>query len=59
MFVTVTTLKYAVGTDQPVSDHVDIFLNKLIQFRLNNTINVRHLTQRITSCYTHKMTIVS
>jgi len=36
-----------------------IFLNQLIQFYLNNTINIRHLTQRIMSCYTHKMAIAS
>jgi len=30
-----------------VSDHMDIFLNQLIQFYLNKTINLRHLTQRI------------
>jgi len=40
---------------------MDIFLNKLIQFYLNNMLNLRHLlvTQRIVSRYTHKMTIVS
>jgi len=32
-----------------------IFLNKLIQFYLHNTINLRYSTQRIKSCYTHKM----
>jgi len=37
---------------------IDIFLNKVIQFYLNNTINLRHLYQRIKSCYTHKTTIV-
>ena len=26
---------------------MDIFLNQLIQFYLNNTIDLRHLTQRI------------
>ena len=40
-------------------DHMDIFLKYLIQFRLNKTINLRHLTQRIMSCYTYKMAIVS
>ena len=34
-----------------VSDHVDIFLYKLIQFYFNNTINLGHLTQCIMSCY--------
>ena len=38
---------------------MDIFLNQLIQFYLNNTMNLRHLTQRIISCYTHKMALVS
>jgi len=42
-----------------VSDHMDIFLDKLIQFYSNNTTNHRHLTQRIMSCYTHEMAIVS
>ena len=37
-----------------VSDHVDIFLNQLI-----NAINLRFLPQRIMPCYTHKMAIVS
>ena len=36
-----------------------IFLNELIQFYLNNTINLLHLTQRIMLCYTHKMEIVA
>ena len=31
----------------------------MIQFYLNNTINLCHLTQRIISCYTNKMAIVS
>ena len=54
MFVTVLALKYAL-----LSDQMDIF--KLIQFYLNNTMNLRHLglTQRIMSCYTYKMAIVS
>ena len=30
---------------------MDIFLNKLIQLYLNNTINLRHLSQRIISCF--------
>jgi len=38
---------------------MDIFLNKVVQFYLNNMINLRHLTQRIKRCYTHKMAIVS
>ena len=38
---------------------MDIFLNWLIQFYFNNTINLSLLTQRIMSCYTHKMAIVS
>jgi len=38
---------------------MDIFLNKLVQFYLNNTINLRRLSQRIISCCTHKMAIVS
>jgi len=31
---------------------------KLVQFYLNDTINLRHLTRRKISCYTHKMAIV-
>ena len=38
---------------------MDIFLSRLIKFYLNNTISLRILTQRIISCYTHKMAIVS
>jgi len=30
---------------------MDIFLNRVIQFYLNNTINLRHLSQRIISLY--------
>jgi len=44
MFVTVIVLKYAL-------------LN--LEFYLNNTINLCHLPQRITLCYTHKMAIIS
>jgi len=53
-YVTVIVLKYAL-----LVSHINIFLNWLIHFYLNNTINLRHLTQRIISCYTHKMAIVS
>ena len=38
---------------------MDIFLNKLIQFYVNNEINLRQLSQCIISYYTHKMVIVS
>jgi len=34
-----------------------IFLNELIQFYLNDTINRRHLTPHILPYYTHKMAI--
>ena len=30
---------------------MDIFLNKVIQFYLNNTINLRHFSQRIISFF--------
>ena len=53
MFVTVTALKYAYGHFLKLT---------VIQFYLNNTINLRHLTQHIRPpifCYTHKMAIVS
>jgi len=33
---------------------MDIFVNQLIQFYSNNTINLRHLSPRIISCYTQK-----
>ena len=55
MFVTVIVLRYALLVSQWSHGH---FL-ELIQFYLNNSINLRHLTQRIISCYTHKMAIVS
>jgi len=42
-----------------VNDRTDIFLNQWIEFYLNSTINLHPLTQHITSCYTHKMAIVS
>ena len=42
-----------------VSGHIDIFVERHVQFYLNKTINRRHLTRRIISCYTHKMAIVS
>jgi len=42
-----------------VNDHTDISLNKLIQFRLNNTPNLRPSTPQIIPYYTHKMAIVS
>jgi len=37
---------------------MDIFLNQLIQFYLNDTLNLRPLTSHIIPCYTHKMVIV-
>ena len=56
MFVTAIALnKYDLLISQLSRGH---FL-KLIQFYLNNTINLRHLAQSIMSCYTHKMAIVS
>ena len=38
---------------------MDIFLNQLIQFYSNNTLNLHPFTPRIMPCYTHKMAIVS
>jgi len=35
-----------------------IFLNQLIIFYLNNTLNLRPLTPHVIPCYTHKMAIV-
>jgi len=37
---------------------MDIFLNQLILFYLNNTQNLRPLRPHIIPCYTHKMVIV-
>jgi len=34
-------------------------INQRIEFYQNNTTNLRNLTQLITRCYTHKMSIVS
>jgi len=34
---------------------MDIFVNRRIQFHLNNTINLRRLTSHMIWCYTHKM----
>ena len=55
MFVTVLALEYALLVSLRSYGH---FL-KLIRFYLNNTINLRHLTQHTMSCYTHKMAILS
>jgi len=58
MFATVIALKlHFVG--KSVIVWTLIFLNYLIQFYLNDTINLRLLSQRIMSRYTHKMAIVS
>jgi len=54
MFVSVIALKYALLVSQWSHGH---FLN-WFYFCLNNTINLCHLSQRIISCYTHKMAIV-
>jgi len=37
---------------------MDIFLNHLIQFYLNNAINLHHLTTHSTTVLTYKMAIV-
>ena len=57
MFVTVIVLKYALLVSQ--YDHMEIFWNQLIQFRLNNTLNLRPLSPHIIPCYTHKMATAS
>jgi len=54
-FVTVIALKYALLVGQWSYGH----FYKLIQFYLNNTINLRHSTQRNVSRYTYKMAMVS
>jgi len=43
------SLKYALSVD-----HVDIFLNQLVKFYLNNMVNLHPLTPRIMPSYTHK-----
>jgi len=43
---------------QWVNDHMDIFLNELVEFYLNNTVNFHPLTPHITQSYTHKMAYV-
>jgi len=48
MFVTVIALKYALCVSQWSYGH---FLKLRVQFYLNNTIKLRHLTQDIISCY--------
>jgi len=52
MFFTATALKYALLVSQ--CDRYGHFLKLTDSVYLNNTINFRHLTQRIISCYTHK-----
>jgi len=37
---------------------MDIFLSQLIQFYLNNTLNLQASTPHCALCYTHKMAIV-
>ena len=56
MFVTVIALKYALLVSQLSYGH-SLKLTDLILFEQHE--NPRHLTQRIISCYTHKMAIVS
>jgi len=41
------------------NDAADIFINRRIEFYLNNTITLRPLTPHIMPCYTYKMVIVS
>ena len=38
---------------------MDIFINQLIEFYLNNTTNLRPLTAHIMPSYTYKMAIAS
>ena len=55
MFLAVIALYYASLVSQWSCGH---FLKLLVQFYLENTISLRHLTQRTVSCHTHKMAIV-
>ena len=57
MFATVVVFKYALLVSRRSYGHF-MKLTRCILY-LNNTINPSHLTQRIMSCYTHKMAIVS
>jgi len=54
MFVIVIAVKYALLVSQWSYGHF-LELIGLVQFYLNNTINLRHLTRRIMPRYTHKM----
>ena len=56
MFIIVISLRPALLV---IDNYADIFVNQLIYSYLNNTTNFRRLTSHITSCYTHKMAIVS
>ena len=53
MFATVITLKYALWVSQGSWTFCEA--NWLIQFYLNNTLNLRHLSHSIKSCHTHKI----
>ena len=55
-FVTVTSLKYAVLVS---SNRMNIFVNELMQFYVNNSTGLRILTPHNMPSYTHKMAIVS
>jgi len=56
MSVTVMELRYALLASLWSYGH---FLNELVQFYLNNMIDLPRLTPHIMLCYTHKMAIVS
>jgi len=55
MFVIVIALKYALFVSQLLYG----YFVELVQFYLNYTINLHLLIERIISCYTHKLAIVS
>jgi len=44
---------------QIFNDHVDILLNELVKFSLNNMVNLPPLTQHILPSYAYKMANVS
>jgi len=52
MFVSLKSLKYTLC--RQVDDHVDIFLNELIEFYLNNMVHLHPLTPHVVSSYTPK-----
>jgi len=57
MLVTAIALKYTLYWY--ANDRYIFFVNELIQFYVNNSMNIRLLTPHIMPSYTHNMAIVS